>query len=134
MTMIKFLSILHQRCSATNQCYLLWLWCSVFCCWCSCGSFLLIATTVYDAQNAMAWYVVYRGKEPGVYATWPICHAQVSGFANCCYKSFATKEEAVASYLEYRGCEDDAMDAKVFVKPPCSASGNQSSPMLFLVP
>ena len=78
----------------------------------------------------MAWYVVYRGKEPGVYATWPICHAQVSGFANCCYKSFATKEEAVASYLEYRGCEDDAMDAKVFVKPPCSASDNQSSPKI----
>ena len=66
--MIKFLSILHQRCSGTNQCYLLWLWCSVFCCWCSCGSFLLVATTVYDAQNAMAWYVAYQGKEPGVYA------------------------------------------------------------------
>ena len=78
----------------------------------------------------MAWHVVYRGNEPGVYTTWPTCHAQVSGFANCCYKSFATKEEAVASYLEYRGCEDDAMDAKVFVKPPCSASGNQSSPKI----
>ena len=66
--MIKFLSILHQRCSGRNRCYLLWLWCSLFCCWCSCGSFLLVATTVCDAQNVMAWYVVYRGKEPGVYA------------------------------------------------------------------
>ena len=37
-------------------------------------------------KEHMAWYVVYRGKEPGVYAIWPTCHAQVSGFANCCYK------------------------------------------------
>ena len=54
--MIKFLLILYQMCSATNRCYLLWLWCSVFCCWCSCGSFLLVATTVCDAPMLkMPW-------------------------------------------------------------------------------
>ena len=84
--MTKFLSNLYQRWSRTHQCYLLWLWCSLFSYWCSCGSFLFVATTACDAKNAMAWYVVYWGKEPGVYATWPSCHAQVSGFANCCYK------------------------------------------------
>jgi len=56
----------------------------------------------------MAWYVVYRGREPGVYATWATCHAQASGFKNCCYKSFPTKEEVEASYLEFKGCEDDS--------------------------
>ena len=31
-------------------------------------SFLLVATTVCDAQNAMSWYVAYQRKEPRVYA------------------------------------------------------------------
>ena len=70
----------------------------------------------------MAWYVVYRGREPGVYATWATCHAQASGFKNCCYKSFPTKEEADASYLEFMGCEDD----KVYVKPPPKVVRNTS--------
>ena len=53
----------------------------------------------------MAWYVVYRGKVPGVYATWARCNAHVTGFKN---KSFPNKEEAEASYLEFMGCEDDS--------------------------
>jgi len=61
----------------------------------------------------MAWYVIYHGREPGVYASWATCHAQITGFPNCCYKSFPSTEEAVASYMEFKGCEDD----KVFVKP-----------------
>ena len=49
--MTKFMSSLHQRWSGTHRCYLLWLWYSLFSCWCSCGSFLLVATTACDAQN-----------------------------------------------------------------------------------
>jgi len=75
----------------------------------------------------MAWYVVYRGRDPGVYATWATCHAQVTGFPNCCYKSFPTKEEAVASYMEFKGCEDE----KVFVKPPTAVVSK--TPWLFLL-
>jgi hypothetical protein len=81
-------------------------------------------------KGLMAWYVVYRGKQPGVYATWARCNAQVTGFKNNSYKSFPTKEEAEASYLEFMGCEDAAMDKKVFVKPACMASGNQSRPKI----
>ena len=54
----------------------------------------------------MAWYVVYRGRKPGVYATWVTCHQQVTGYPNCCYKSFSSKEEAIASFLESTGDED----------------------------
>ena len=74
----------------------------------------------------MAWYVVYRGKVHGVYATWARCNAQVTGFKNNSYKSFPNKEEAEASYLEFMGCED-----KVFVNPPPKVLSNK--PVLFVV-
>jgi len=70
---------------------------------------------------------VYRGRVPGVYATWDRCNAQVTGFKNNSYKSFPNKEEAEASYLEFMGCEDD----KVFVKPPPKVVRN--TPVLFVV-
>ena len=49
----------------------------------------------------MAWYVVYRGKVPGVYQTWAQCNAQVCGFSGNSHQSFATREEAEASYLQF---------------------------------
>jgi viroplasmin and RNaseH domain-containing protein len=75
----------------------------------------------------MAWYVVYHSKELGVYATWATCHAQVIGFPNCCYKGFPSMEEAVASYMEFKGHEDD----KAFVKPAATVVAKTS--WLFLL-
>ena len=75
----------------------------------------------------MAWYVVYRGRVPGVYSTWARCNAQVTGFKNNSYKSFPNKEEVEASYLEFMGCEDD----KVFVNPPPKVLRNKL--VLFVV-
>ena len=75
----------------------------------------------------MAWYVVYCGREPRVYATWARCNAQVIGFKNCCYKSFPIEEEAVTSYMEFKGCEED----KVLVKRPAPIV--TKTPCLFVV-
>ncbi|OPZ29252.1 MAG: Ribonuclease H [Bacteroidetes bacterium ADurb.BinA174] len=44
------------------------------------------------------FYVVWQGVEPGVYSSWSECKAQVSGFENARYKSFATQEEADAAF------------------------------------
>jgi hypothetical protein len=60
-------------------------------------------------EGKMPWYVVYRGRNPGVYEQWVQCHQQVAGFHNSCYKSFICKDEAIASYLEFTG------EAKVHV-------------------
>ena len=70
----------------------------------------------------MAWYVVYRGRVPGVYATWARCNVQVIGFKNNSYKSFPNKEEAEASYLEFMGCEDD----KVFYQSSTKGAQEQT--------
>lgn len=42
----------------------------------------------------MKYYVVWRGKQPGIYDNWPDCQAQVLGFAGAAYKSFKTEAEA----------------------------------------
>jgi len=67
----------------------------------------------------MTWYVVYKGYKPEVYKHWAECNAQVAGFKKNCYQGFPTKEEAVASFLEYMGCDEDAMETKVFPNQHC---------------
>ena len=42
----------------------------------------------------MKYYVVWRGKEPGIYDNWPDCQKQVHGFAGAAFKSFKTEAEA----------------------------------------
>ena len=53
------------------------------------------------------YYVVWKGRKPGVYTTWAACEAQVKGFAGAEYKSFPTREMAEAAfrneYEEYKG-------------------------------
>ena len=56
----------------------------------------------------MTWYVVFRGQNPGVYSDWQTCLDQVSGFSRCSYRSYPSKEEAVADYLAYFGCGDSS--------------------------
>lgn len=44
------------------------------------------------------FYVVWKGKTPGIYDTWNDCKAQISGFEGAIYKSFPTKEIAEIAY------------------------------------
>jgi ribonuclease HI len=46
------------------------------------------------------FYVVWQGVNPGVYASWEECKAQVSGFENARYKSFPSMEEAKRAFSE----------------------------------
>jgi ribonuclease HI len=53
------------------------------------------------------YYVVWKGRKPGVYTTWGECEAQVKGYAGAEYKSFANREMAEAAfrndYEDYKG-------------------------------
>lgn len=44
------------------------------------------------------FYVVWEGREPGVYDNWEDCQAQVDMYPGAKYKSFKSQEEAVMAY------------------------------------
>jgi ribonuclease HI len=53
------------------------------------------------------FYVVWKGRKPGIYTSWVECEAQVKGFAGAEYKSFAKRDMAEAAfrgnYVDYEG-------------------------------
>ena len=52
----------------------------------------------FKTSTKKKYYIVKRGKKPGVYYNWPDCQKQVQGFPGAVYKGFVTKEEAEAWY------------------------------------
>lgn len=42
----------------------------------------------------MKYYVVRKGRNPGIYLTWEECKKQVDGFSNAEFKSFSSESEA----------------------------------------
>ncbi|MEI6311662.1 MAG: ribonuclease H family protein [Bacteroidota bacterium] len=43
-------------------------------------------------------YVVWKGRNPGIYYTWDECKKQIDGFSNPQYKSYTTLEEAQQAF------------------------------------
>lgn len=50
-------------------------------------------------KKRAAYYVVWQGREPGIYDNWPACEQQVKG-VTARYKGFATLAEAEAAYAQ----------------------------------
>lgn len=48
------------------------------------------------------FYVVWKGKNPGIYTSWDACKAEVHGFQGARFKSFPTKEEAETAFASDR--------------------------------
>jgi ribonuclease HI len=44
------------------------------------------------------YYVVWKGRKPGIFTSWAECEEQVKGFAAAQYKSFDSLKEAEAAY------------------------------------
>ncbi len=44
------------------------------------------------------YYVVWQGKEPGIYTSWDACEKQVKGVEGAKYKSFPTREAAEEAF------------------------------------
>ena len=56
------------------------------------------------------FYVVWRGRKPGVYDSWDDCKQQVEGFGEAAYKAYATLEDAEEAF--WRG-KEEAQPAQV---------------------
>ncbi len=63
------------------------------------------------------YYVVWKGRETGVFETWDDCKAQIDHFAGAVYKSFKSKDEATEafndSYKEYIGQSKEEMPLEI---------------------
>jgi viroplasmin and RNaseH domain-containing protein len=61
----------------------------------------------------MARYVVYVGRQPGVYSNWDDAHAQVNGYSGACHKKFKCKEEAFEAFCgSHKEVKPVALDVK----------------------
>lgn len=51
----------------------------------------------FRVAKKQKFYVVWVGKQPGVYTSWPVAQAQIQGVAGAKYKSFPTRAQAEAA-------------------------------------
>lgn len=51
-------------------------------------------------MSKVKFYVVWKGRVPGIYNTWPECQAQVMGFEKAMYKSFTSRKEAETAFKQ----------------------------------
>ena len=73
------------------------------------------------------YYVVWKGRKPGVYRTWAECQAQVNKFAGAKFKSFPTAEEAEAAFNGGPAAPSNAGSAAVPAKRERSSRRGTSS-------
>lgn len=52
-------------------------------------------------MSKQKFYVVWKGKQPGIYHNWNDCKAQVDGFPAAAYKAFPTMMEAEIAFNEH---------------------------------
>jgi ribonuclease HI len=51
-------------------------------------------------QKKTKFYVVWQGREPGIYGSWAACQAQVDNFPGARYKSYLSYEQAKKAFEE----------------------------------
>jgi ribonuclease HI len=67
------------------------------------------------------YYVVFAGRNPGVYDTWEECNKQVNGYSGAVFRSYRTKaeaEKALDTYNSNKGAE----------KAPASLNNAEAAP------
>jgi hypothetical protein len=62
---------------------------------------LMMVCSMFITACKMKWYVVFKGRRPGVYNTWVKCSEVVSGFRGNLYQGFNNEEAAVQALEKY---------------------------------
>lgn len=76
------------------------------------------------SKKKAAYYVVWKGKKPGIYADWETCQAQVKGQQGAVYKGFATlteAEKAFSSSPEEYITRKSTYTSKIITRPSTSS-------------
>ena len=60
------------------------------------GEWVTIAKKAKEPQQRV--YVVFTGRQPGIYHSWPECHKQVNQFPGACYQSYDSMTKARKTY------------------------------------
>lgn len=63
------------------------------------------------------FYVVFRGRNPGVYATWENCAENVMGYGGSLFRSFSSREEAVEALESFM--RRSASEVPLTSRSPC---------------
>ena len=67
------------------------------------------------------YYVVWSGRQTGVFGSWDECRQQVEGFQGAKYKGFSTKEAAEAAFNNNEGTPKPELNA-IAVDAACSGN------------
>ncbi|MCX7783213.1 MAG: viroplasmin family protein [Meiothermus sp.] len=78
-----------------------------------------------QGKSKSKYYVVWKGRETGIFSSWPEAEAQVKGFVGAQYKAFASLDEArrafTGKYQDYQG-QKAGQDRLLEVPPPLRPS------------
>ncbi|TVU17304.1 hypothetical protein EJB05_33326, partial [Eragrostis curvula] len=73
---------------------------------------------------ARGWYVVFRGRKPGIYNSYALAKLQCDGFPFGCLSSYDTRADAEAAFLEFNPPSPSDMNQ---LCGPTAAGGSCSS-------
>ncbi|MCG9739246.1 ribonuclease H family protein [Shewanella insulae] len=76
---------------------------------------------------ASKFYVVWAGRETGIFTSWPQTKALVDGFTGARYKSFKTRAEAEAAFAGGKGQPGATTKSKATVSKAKPATQNQAA-------
>lgn len=62
------------------------------------------------------FYVVWEGRQPGVYTTWEDCQEQIDGYPGAKFRSFPSQEEAVEAFRSQEDAETELLLTHIAVK------------------
>lgn len=79
---------------------------------------------------AKKYYVVWKGRTPGIFTTWNECKAQVDGFAGARYKSFPTLGEAESAFGGSSSFATKAVPGSKSAFPKSSGANKSKTPPL----
>ena len=59
---------------------------------------LIEALLLVNCRTMCAWYVIFKGEQPGIYTSWAECSKHVLGYHGAMHKKYSSYEEGMAAF------------------------------------